>query len=314
MSTAMQTTTDTRLAGKLVLFGAGKSGGLFLEQNPELEILAVADNDVTRHGSSFHGHPLIAATQIADLDCDAIVITSVWSSSILTQLGELGLGHIPTIIPGKREMKGMRDVHPFSQPETKQLARELVLFLHALTDANGIDLHLDFGTLLGAVRDHDFIAWDDDIDFSIVDHQFDAAIALVSANRHLLPQADRVVWSIELISAHGRGVVLRLTCNNLDGSERLIPFETDLIRREPRDGYAVAIGSMPEWYCPLHHFQQHDSIEVFGQTLKAPHDALGYLDFVYGNWRTPRKDMAFADYAHAGEVPFGQFETTTHTL
>jgi hypothetical protein len=299
---------------KIVLFGAGKSGGLFIEQNRELNILAVADNDPGKQGGEFNGYPIIAAEQIAEAGCDVLVITSVWSDSILKQLAELGLGYIPTVIPGKREMKGMRDIHPFSHPVTRQLAEDLVVVLSAMTDAAGIDLYLDFGTLLGAYRDGGFIPWDDDIDFSVNAGQFERLVELVRENRAALPVLEGVQWRMEVIATHGVDFAIRITCENVGEDEVIIPFETDIARRVRRDGSAVVIGAMPEWFCPEQHFDGFDQVQLFGTTLKAPSDALGYLDFVYGEWRVPKKDMSFADYNNSGEVLFEQYDNSIRAL
>ncbi|WP_317662057.1 nucleoside-diphosphate sugar epimerase/dehydratase [Pseudomonas sp. KU43P] len=299
---------------KIVLFGAGKSGGLFIEQNLALNILAVADNDPGKQGGLFNGYPVIAAQQIAQSGCEVIVITSVWSDSILKQLAELGLDHLPTVIPGKREMKGMRDIHPFSHPLTKRLASELVIALNTLTDAAGIDLYLDFGTLLGALREGDFIAWDDDIDFSVNAEQFERLVGLVRENRDSLPVHEGVLWRIEVIATHGVDFAIRITCDNAEGSDAIIPFETDIARRVRRDGSAVVIGAMPEWFCPERHFDGFDPVQLFGTTLKAPSDAYGYLDFVYGEWQVPKKDMSFADYNHSGEVLFEHYDNSIRAL
>lgn len=303
------------LQGKrLVLFGAGKSGGLFIDQNRDLTIVAVADNDPDKQGQSFNGYPVIAAHEIAASGCDIVVITSVWSDSILQQLAELGLQHIPTHIPGKREMKGMRDIHPFSHAATRELAEQLVITLNRLTEAVGIDLYLDFGTLLGALRDGGFIAWDDDIDFSVNAEHFQRLVGLVKQQRHELPHHDGVEWRIDVISTHGVDFALRITCENVDGGLSIIPFETDIARRVRRDGSAVVIGAMPEWFCPEYHFDGFEPVQVFGQTLKAPSDAHAYLDFVYGEWQVPKRDMSFADYNNAGEVSFEQYDNEVRPL
>ncbi|MBV4516795.1 MULTISPECIES: LicD family protein [Pseudomonas] len=298
---------------KLVLFGAGKSGGCLIEQNPGLNILAVADNDQAKQGGEFHGIPVISPEQIGETRCDVVVIASVWSKGILEQLDALGLSAIPTVIPGKREMKGMRDAHPFSHPPTKDVAREMSLTLRSLAEEGGIDLYLDFGTLLGAFRERDFIPWDDDIDFSVNDEQFDAFIALVRENKGRFPQRDGIQWGVELMSTGELGATVRATCRNLPGSFSVVPFEVDISRRVCREGMAVALGSMPEFFCPERHFDGYEHIELFGQNFKVPSDALGYLDFVYGQWRTPRQDFTFAEYPSA-EVEFGQYKISHTSL
>lgn len=298
---------------KLVLFGAGNSGGCFIEQNPGLDIRAVADNDLAKQGGQFHGIEVIAPRRIGELQCDAIVITSVWSKGILEQLQTLGLSAIPTVIPGKREMKGMRDAHPFSHPLTKNIAREMTLVLRALAQEYGIDLYLDFGTLLGAFREGDFIAWDDDVDFAVNDEQFDAAIELVRDNKHRFPSYEGMTWNVELMSAGERGATILITCVNLPDSDRVVPFEVGISRRVRRDGLAVVLGSMPEFFCPEDHFDGHEYIELFDQRFKVPANAEGYLDFVYGQWRTPRQDFTFAEYP-AAEVEFEQYNISISGL
>ncbi|WP_323114233.1 LicD family protein [Pseudomonas guariconensis] len=299
---------------KLVLFGAGKSGGLFIEQNRDLEILAVADNDPGKQGGTLLGYPIIAAEQITDYPCDTIVVTSVWLDSILKQLDDLGLAGMQIVMPGKREMKGMRDIHPFSDAPTKAIAVELVLTLASLSEAAGIDLYLDFGTLLGAVRDKDFIAWDDDIDFSVNETQFTQLVTLLTENRNGLPHREGIDWDMELLSSRGRDFALRITCRNAPGFNNIIPFETDIAHRVHREGSAVMVGAMPEWFCPQKHFEGFDRVELFGAALKAPKEPYAYLDFVYGEWRVPKKDMTFADYNHSGEVNFESYDNSVRRL
>ncbi|MDP9521005.1 nucleoside-diphosphate sugar epimerase/dehydratase [Pseudomonas putida] len=302
----MQNLNDKRV----VLFGAGKSGGLFIDQHRDVNILAMVDNNPEKQGGVFHGVPVIAPTQIAATTCDVIVITSVWSDDILQQLKELGLSSIPTIVASKRQMKGMRGVYPFSHPFTKQVARELVLALDGLMSERGVDIYLDFGTLLGALREGDFIAWDDDIDFSVNESQFDLAIDTLRQQRTRLPQHPSIVWDVQLISSKGTDFGIRIVCNNLPGHEKVIPFEADIARRVRRDGHAVVVGVMPEWFCPERHFDGFEEVKIFGMKLKAPSDAAGYLDFVYGDWREPKKEMSFADYNNAGAVPFEDYENS----
>lgn len=299
---------------KLILFGAGKSGGLFIDQHHELDILAVVDNSPDKQGTEFHGVPVISPDEISSSGCEVIVITSVWSDSIHEQLDALGLSSIPTVVASKRDMKGMRGVYPFQHAFTKQLARELVIALAALMEEHGVDLYLDFGTLLGALREGDFIAWDDDVDFSVNDAHFNAAVDLVLSNRSRLPQYPGITWDVQLISSKGRDFGIRIVCQGGAGDNEVISFETDIARRVRRDGFAVVVGVMPEWFCPEKHFDGFDVVDLWGVKLKAPRDSTGYLDFVYGDWREPKKEMSFADYNNSGVVPFEEYENSIRSV
>lgn len=48
-----------------------------------------------------------------------------------------------------------------------------------ILEKNGINYMISFGTLLGAVRHHDFIPWDDDFDLWIFDEDYDKAIQVL---------------------------------------------------------------------------------------------------------------------------------------
>jgi len=51
-----------------------------------------------------------------------------------------------------------------NKPLNKKICKENLFLLKEMFDKNSISFRLGYGTLLGAVRDNDFITWDNDID------------------------------------------------------------------------------------------------------------------------------------------------------
>jgi len=54
-------------------------------------------------------------------------------------------------------------------PCCRSKIEDLLIFTTRVLEENGIKYWLDYGTILGAVRDKDFIPWDDDADISILE-------------------------------------------------------------------------------------------------------------------------------------------------
>jgi len=74
---------------------------------------------------------------------------------------------------------------------------ELIDHVHAVLDRHGIRHWLDFGTLLGAVRDETLIPWDDDADLGILAADAPSVVALreeLEAPGHVLFAHPRAVW------------------------------------------------------------------------------------------------------------------------
>lgn len=72
-------------------------------------------------------------------------------------------------------------------PLDKKIAKENLLLLKKVLDNNGCEFILTFGTLLGAVRDNDFITHDTDIDVAVFGEEsiFSCIYALWEEGLHL---------------------------------------------------------------------------------------------------------------------------------
>ena len=89
----------------LILFGAGLVGRQVLPRYMQkFNVLALADNDKTKHGKTISGVRIIAPEQISNYDYDYLVLTSTSSSQIYDQL--ISMGFRPEKIKESVEIKG----------------------------------------------------------------------------------------------------------------------------------------------------------------------------------------------------------------
>ncbi|MDA8424827.1 MAG: LicD family protein [Treponema sp.] len=135
----------------------------------------------------------------------------------------------------------------------------------------GVPLFLNFGTLLGAIREHDFIAHDHDVDTGIYrkdeDKLKDALPELIERGFILFEVwSDRRCYSlqrggeqIDIFVAYERSTVFGRTWN-LDGK--------------------VSI--------PVAHLDSLDELDFLGSTFYIPHDPVGLVAYLYGpTWNIP---------------------------
>lgn len=79
--------------------------------------------------------------------------------------------------------------------------KELLVFTHTLLERHHIPHWLDFGALLGAARTGEFIPWDSDVDFGILQADLERLRALkgeIEEAGHQLDARDPLVWRINL--------------------------------------------------------------------------------------------------------------------
>lgn len=157
-----------------------------------------------------------------------------------------------------------------AEPLNKENARYLLTTLNRVFKENGITLLLSYGTLLGAVREHDFIGHDNDMDTMIWQKDFQKAW-------ELLPELEK------------HGIMLRCYC---------LPWIFTLEYKGVVCDIDVLQKAIWPWnirYCLTHleyiqksFFENTEEMEFLGEQFTVPANPENVLEYHYGKtWRIP---------------------------
>ena len=154
------------------------------------------------------------------------------------------------------------------KPINKVIAKENLLLLKSILDNNHVLFLLSFGTLLGAVREHDFISHDEDIDLIMFKKDLQKFLSLLFVLREN---------GYEIVRYESRGFLSIMR----KGEYIDIYFFEDYPEDKSltyccRDMYSKKL------------LEDTAEIEFQGAMFQAPRDYEKYLEFNYGkNWHTP---------------------------
>ena len=294
---------------RTLLFGAGPGALVYMENTAEQrEFIGFLDNDQAKHGKHYQGLLIYPPASINTLQFDQVVITTQWALAVQKQLlDELGVPTAKVLLPEKNKLK---KITPFAHPEGMALGRQIVKKISALALDIGIPLVADFGTLLGLVRDKDIIQWDDDIDFSIKDGY------ALEVERLLMRFVDEsstgLKWRI-FKAKNGQGEITGMWLKFTDPRQQLIEFTTSLCFREVSDDLSLHMPSLGMWFSPRKHFDSVEYINWQDCTIPVPCDYANYLNFQYGDWQVPKKDIQLSDYANLRDVEFNDIKAANHS-
>lgn len=175
--------------------------------------------------------------------------------------------------------------------EGEHLQRSLQMLQNVaeVFDAHGLPYWLEGGTLLGVIREQRLLPWDTDIDLSIRAEDYLRLAACLPALRR-------------------RGLRLRLRSFDQDdapfssGAPRLLKIRSRhffffrghvlidvFVKYRQDDRYHWIIGRKKPTRksAPARFYDELAHVQFNGRTYPVPGDAEGYLEFRYGDWRTP---------------------------
>jgi hypothetical protein len=282
---------------RIVLWGAENAGRNYVRRHKNSNIVAFVDNDPRKQGTKIDGIPVMSPDELLSHDFEILIITSWEIVPIRRQIEAMRFKY-----PVKIEEAGKEDISfvstigipPFSHEKTHRFAADMLVFLSQCAKKNKVKLFLDFGTLLGVIRDGRLIPEDQDVDLSVTSTDcFRKTKDLILPLLHEFTVSRRVGMKAYLTKVKGNEVSLLLLLSSPE--EDIIDFPIDIKKRVFVNGCSVT-QTIPAWSCPDHFFLSCDYFRAFGEDFSVPMDHESYLSFLYGNWRTKRNDFKASEY------------------
>lgn len=291
---------------KVIVFGIGDTFKSFIKNynKDDFDIIGLSDWDERNHGRFIEGYEVLDPYKLDKSSFDYILIASYYVREIKQQLKErINLEGDKVQVPPKSIVK---HGHPFeNSPQTVKFAMDFITEITKMAERKGIDLFLDFGTLLGLVRDGHIIEWDDDIDLSMNEKDSNAFRELLIENKDNLPYSDKLNWTARhLIDKEGNSWNFNFLFFNNE-TPGINEFDIGIGVNKVFNGQSVCMRGR---YLarPAKHFEEYDELIFEGVSLKAPKDYIGYLDYVYGDWGKPKV------YKFGQQYGFSQKGEKTH--
>lgn len=144
-------------------------------------------------------------------------------------------------------------------------------------DTLGIKFLLFDGVLLGAVREGGFIKWDWDVELALFAEQATKKVAIIG---------DKLASTgFEIGTVDKRPTNLKINAHKYGTKYSMVGFYEDgaLRRRE-------------QWKYPKSFFDNLEYISFLGADYLCPSPPTAYLEYQYGDWRTPKKEREQSRY------------------
>ena len=271
----------------IIIFGASEGGKNYLSKQKEYNVVKILDNDRAKWGKKLEGIVIESPEVLLDFhQYHQIVITSMYYDEIENQLvNEFFVEKEKVLPPPKRYLKVAYE--PFMDMKTLKVAKETLSDIVEVSRDNGIICYLDFGTLLGYVRDRDLIPWDDDIDLSVRENDFPKFIEVMreyTCNK-------KELWE-SYISRDKDGSILSMSLTLKETNLNLRYFSINISCLMFSEGFAIqSYNKVKDQY-----FLDYQSLDVDGNTFYVPFNYKSYLAETYGDWKTPQKNITYELY------------------
>ena len=154
------------------------------------------------------------------------------------------------------------------KPINKPIAFDNLITLKRVLDEAKIDFLLIAGTLLGAVRENDFISHDEDIDLAF----------LIENKQKVIDILPRIIAEGFLIARYDKRNLLSIIRNNEYIDFYFFKKDEEILRR------------CNGWLIPAKFLEKTTYFDFKGESFSVPADYIEYLKYEYGtSWNTPIK-------------------------
>jgi lipopolysaccharide cholinephosphotransferase len=178
---------------------------------------------------------------------------------------------------------------------SKVIMKDLLTVMEVFKKYN-VRAFLSYGAVLGAVREKDFIKWDDDIDIDVIDPiDFETRKKIGHTLLDLGFRPQPIMFNV-----FGRMEDSEPGYNG-DGETGIIVCQRDFkfsifFYKLEGDEYVCTpkMGSYKLISNPARFYEKPDKVKLHGETFITPGAVKEYLTYVYGDWKTPKRDNAHA--------------------
>lgn len=180
-----------------------------------------------------------------------------------------------------------------------KLAFKDLLDIKRVLDSKGVKFFLAYGACLGAIREKDFIEYDDDIDLVITDkltYKKRKEIAWLLYDIGFKTNTD-VVWNV-----YGRFEENEFGYNGTEitgiiACKRNIPVSIMFYYDNGEEMVCIPKkGGIPVLAIPYRFLKEGEWIKFKGEKFLVPSPVKEYLEFTYGDWKTPVRDKHAPQY------------------
>jgi phosphorylcholine metabolism protein LicD len=176
-------------------------------------------------------------------------------------------------------------------------ARKILFLVASLFESHGIQYHLEGGTLLGIVRDHDLLPWDYDVDISIPYDQLENVKKLrrqflLKGYKLSIKRSKRGAGPIDVGDPYiikVKPILDHILNWFISGYEKHF-IVLDIFLKKEHEGYVYWEAKGKTMRVESKYYKSYDLIEFRNVNIRTPNFYKEYLTQKYGDWSVPIKE------------------------